>query len=101
MRWHIATVRAIAVVVAAFLMAACAIVIDTAIRFDGTCGGLMPFLSAAQPCTRWQYVSSNVSFTVTVLFQEYWLVVLSFVGPVFLGSALFDRSSTRARARRG
>ena len=86
---------------AALLVAACAIVIDTAIRFDGTCGGLIPFLAAAQPCTRWQYVSSNVSFTFTVLFQEYWLVVLSFVGLVFLGSAIFDRFCTRARARRG
>jgi len=82
-------------------MAACAIVIEIAIRFDGTCGGLIPFLAAAQPCTRWQYVSSNVWFTFAVLFQEYWLVVLFFVGVVFLGSAIFDRFCTPARARRG
>src|SRR6478672_4675608 len=94
-RWQIVTVRAIAVLAAAFLMAGCAIVIDTALRFDGTCGGLIPFLGAAQPCTRWQYLSSSVSFTFAVLFQEYWLVVLFFVGLVFLGSAIFERFRTR------
>jgi hypothetical protein len=76
-------------------MAACAIVIDTSLRFDGTCGGLIPFLGAAQPCTLWQYVFSSVSFTFAVLFQEYWLVVLFFVGLVVLGSAIFDRFRSR------
>jgi hypothetical protein len=93
-----ATVRAIAVLLAALLMAACAIVIDTAIRFDGRCGGLIPSLAAAQPCTLWQYVSANVSFTFAVLFREYWLVVLSLVGLVFLGSAIFERFCTRQDA---
>jgi hypothetical protein len=98
MRWQKATVRAIAALVAAFLMAACATVIDAVVRFDGTCGGLIPFLAAAQPCTLWQYVSSSVSFTFAVLFQEYWLVVLFFVGLVFLGSAMFERFRTRRDA---
>jgi hypothetical protein len=98
MRWQIATVRALAVLVAAFLMAACAIVIDTALRFNGTCGGLIPFVGSAQPCTLWQYVSSSVSFTFAVLFQEYCLVVLFFACLVFLGSAIFERFRTRQDA---
>jgi hypothetical protein len=98
MRGQKATIRAIAVLAAAFLIAACATVIDAAVRFDGTCGGLIPFLAAAQPCTRWQYVSADVSFTVAVLFQEYWPVVLFFVGLVFLGSAVFERFRTRQDA---
>jgi hypothetical protein len=81
--------------VAAFLMAACAIVVNAALRFDGTCGGLIPFLGAAQPCTRWQYVFSSVSFTFAVLFQEYWFVGLFFVGFAFLGSVIFERFWTR------
>ena len=98
MRWQITTVRAIAVLAAAFLMAACATVIDAVVRFDGTCGGLIPFLAAAQPCTRWQYVSADISFTFAVLLQEYWPVVLFFVGLVFLGSAVFERFRTRQDA---
>ena len=98
MRWQVATVRAIAVLLAAFLMAACAIVVQAALRFDGTCGGLIPFLAATQPCTRWQYVSADVSFTFAVLFQEYWPVALFCVGLVFLGSAVFERFRTRQDA---
>jgi len=98
MRWQIATVRAVAVLAAAFLMAACATAIDAVVRFDGTCGGLIPFLAAAQPCTRWQYVSADISFTFAVLFQEYWPVVLLLVGLVFLGSAIFERFRTRQDA---
>src|SRR5262245_33934662 len=98
MRWQTATVRAIAVLVAAFLTAACAIVADEALRFDGTCGGVIPFLAAAEPCTLWQYLSSSVSFTFAVLFREYWPVVLFFVGLVFLGSAVFERFWTRQDA---
>jgi len=91
MRWRIATVRAIAVLVTALLVVTCVIVADAALRFEGTCGGLMPFLAAAQPCTRWQYVSANVSFTFAVMFQEYWLIGLVVVGLVFAGSVLVER----------
>jgi hypothetical protein len=98
MRWQTATVRAIAVSVAVFLLAACAIVVDAALRFDGKCGGFMPFLAAAQPCTLWQYLYSSVSFTLVVLFQEYWFVGLFLVGLAFLGSVVLERFWSRQDA---
>ena len=94
--WQKATVRAIAISTAAFLLAACAIVVDAAFGFDGKCGGLMPFVGgAAQPCTLWQYLSSNVSFTFAVLLHEYWSMGLIFAGLVFLGSAVFELRSAK------
>src|SRR6476620_1731062 len=90
MRWRIATFRAIAITVAAFLIAGCVIVVQTALRFDGTCGGLIPFLAAAQPCTFGKYVWSNVSFTFAVLVQEFWSIGLSFAAIVFIGSVIFE-----------
>src|SRR5258706_14486421 len=98
MRWRMTTVRAIAVSVAVFLTAACAIVVDAALRFDGKCGGLMPFLGASQPCTLWQYLWSSVSFTFEVVLQEYWLIALIFVGLVFLASVPFERLRPRQNA---
>ena len=89
MRWRIATFRAVAVSTAVFLIAGCVIVVQAALRFDGRCGGLIPFLAATQPCTRWQYVWSDVSFTFEVLLREYWFIGLLFAGIVFIGSAVF------------
>jgi hypothetical protein len=98
MRWRIATLRAAAISVAAFLIAGCVSVLQAALRFDGTCGGLIPFLAAAQRCTRWQYVWSDVSFTFEVLLREYWVIGLLFVGIVFVGSAIFERFWSRPNA---
>lgn len=91
MRWRLATFRAAAVTLAVFLSAACVIVVQAALRFEGRCGGLMPFLSAERSCTLWQYVWSSVSLTFAVLLMEYWSVGLLFVAIVFMGAALFDR----------
>jgi len=81
--------------VAAFVMAACVSVVDAALRYDGTCGGLMPFLGSPQPCTRWQYVSSSVSFTFAVMFHEYWHIGLVVVALLFVGSVLVERFRVR------
>lgn len=98
MRWRIATFRSIVAVAAAFLIAVSVVAVQAALRFDGTCGGLIPFLSAAQPCTVWQYVWSNVSFTFAVFFEEYWLIALSTAGLVFIGAAIVERFWSRQNA---
>ena len=98
MRWRIVTFRAIAVAVVAFLFVVCVAAIYAALQFDGMCGGFMPFLSAAQPCTLSQYVWSSVSLTFLVLFHEYWLIGLFFIGIVFIGSGIFERLRSRQNA---
>ena len=97
MKWRIVTFRAVAVTVVAFL-AVCVIAIHAALQFEGMCGGWMPFLSAAQPCTLSQYVWSSVSLTFLVVFHEYWLIGLFFVGIVFIGSGIFEWLRSRQSA---
>jgi hypothetical protein len=91
MKWRAVIFRAVAVTVVAFLFAVCAIGIYAALQFDGKCGGWMPFLSAAQPCTLSQFVWSSLSLTFLVLLHEYWLIGLLFVGIVLVGSGIFER----------
>ena len=90
MRWRITIVRAVAATVVAFLTLASVVTIEAALQFDGKCGGFMPFLAAAQPCTLPRYVWSSVSFTTAVLFHEFWWIGLLFAGVVFMGSAIFE-----------
>ena len=98
MRWRIAAFRAVAITVVAFLFVVCVVTIQVALQFDGMCGGYMPFLSAAQPCTLSQYVWSSVSLTFLVFFHEYWLIGLFFVGIVLIGSGIFERLRSRRNA---
>ena len=98
MRWRIATFRAVAISIAVFLIAGCVIVVQAALRFDGRCGGLIPFLGTGQPCTLWQYVWFDLSFTFEVLLQEYWFVGLLLVGIVFVGSAVFTAPDLNSKS---
>jgi len=95
MRWQLVTVRAIAVLVTAWLVVTCVTVVDAGLRYDGMCGGLMPFLGSPQPCTRWQHVSASVSFTFAVMFHEYWHIGLVVVALVLVGSVLVERFRVR------
>jgi hypothetical protein len=72
MRWHIAIIRAIAVVAALLLAGGCALMLEAAFHFKGTCAGLMPFLSAPQPCKLSEYVWDSTSFSIEVLLSEFW-----------------------------
>ena len=98
MRWRIATFRAVVAAIALSFVAVCVVAFQAALQFEGTCGGLMPFLGAAQPCTLWQYVWSSVSFTFAVFFDQYWLIGLSVAGIVFIGSVVFERFWSRPNA---
>ena len=98
MDWRIIIFRAVVVAVAAFLFAICVVAVQAVFQFDGKCGGLIPFLSAAQPCTLSQYVWSSLSFTVAVFFQEYWLIGLVFAGMVVVGSVIFERLRSHQNA---
>lgn len=91
MDWRIATFRAAAIVVVTVLVATSAIAIQIAIGFDGKCGGLLPSLSAARPCTLAEYVWSNLTLMWLVILHDYWLMALAFAGIAFIGSVLFGR----------
>ena len=98
MRWYTVILRTVAVSVAACLIAVCVIVVEAVLRYNGTCGGLIPFLAAAQPCTLWQYVWSDLSFTVEVFLREFGGVGLLLAGIVFIGSAIYERFRGRPDA---
>jgi hypothetical protein len=95
--WRIATIRAIAIAVFAFLLAGCLVTVQAALQFNGRCGGVIPFLSAPQPCTLAQHVWDSVSFTFAVFFHEFWWIALLFAGIAFIGSAIFEISRDRKR----
>jgi hypothetical protein len=93
MRWRTAIFKAAAITVAAFLIAFGAIAVQAALGFDGKCGGLMPFLAAAQPCTLGEYVWSSVSFSFVIFFFVYWYVALSFAAIVLAVTLIRERKS--------
>ena len=55
------------------------IILFAAYHFDGKCGGWMPFLSGPQDCSLFEYISSNVPFTILILLAYYWYWILIFL----------------------
>jgi hypothetical protein len=91
MRWHVAIIRAIIVVTAFFLASGCALMLEAALNYKGTCGGFMPFLSAPQPCTLSEYVWGSMSFSIQVLLFEFWEWLLLAVIMVLAASVAVER----------
>jgi hypothetical protein len=61
-------------------------IIHTAISYDGTCGGLLPFMGTARPCSLLEYLQNDLSFALAVILAEFWwgiaaiLLIPSLVG---------------------
>ena len=55
------------------------IILTAAYHFDGKCGGWMPFLSGPHDCSLFEYISSNVSFTILILLAYNWYWILIFL----------------------
>ena len=72
MRWSVAIIRVVVVVAALFFLGGLALGPEAAFHFNGKCGGLIPFLSAPQPCTLSEYLWSSVSFSMQILLYEFW-----------------------------
>ena len=67
--------------------------ISYALSYNGKCGGFLPWLAAAQPCTLGEYVAGNLSLLTLIVFREYWLaIVLLLALPVGIGYALDART---------
>ena len=50
------------------------------LSYDGTCGGLMPWLAAAKPCPRIQYVRGMLSAIIVIVWTAYWPIILGWLG---------------------
>src|SRR3954469_1372356 len=98
MRWSVAIIRAIVVVSALFVAGVCALGLEVAFRFNGTCGGLMPFLSAPQPCTLSEYLWGSASFSIQLLLYEFWGWLLLVVILVLAASVEVERRRSRRNA---
>jgi hypothetical protein len=73
-----------------------AIIVQLALRYDGKCGGLFPFLAGPRPCSLWEHVRDSALLGIAILWIEYWPIVLALlVVPVGVGYVL-DRRSRNA-----
>jgi hypothetical protein len=52
------------------------ITMEIALAYTGQCGGLMPFIAAATPCTRMEYVQGGLELLLTVVLVELWPFIL-------------------------
>ena len=98
MRWSVAIIRAIVVVAALFLAGGLALGLEAAFQFNGSCGGLMPFLSAPEPCTLSEYLWGSASFSIQVLLHEFWGWVLLAMILVLTASVAVERRRSRRNA---
>jgi hypothetical protein len=61
-------------------------IIDMAIGYDGTCGGVLPFMGTSRPCSLFEYLHHDLSFALAVILTEFWwgiaavLLIPSLVG---------------------
>ena len=63
--------------------------------YDGKCGGFMPWLASAKPCTLGEYVLNNVTLLALIAWFEFWpFVILILALPVGIGYIL-DRRHKR------
>jgi len=45
---------------------------DTALKYDGECGGLIPFTGGTHECSFAEYMRVSLPFTLKVFFIGYW-----------------------------
>lgn len=75
------------------LAVAIVFVIGIGLSYDGKCGGFMPGLAAATPCTFWSYMSGYLLLLTLILAANYWpLVVALLLVPPLVGHLLDRRS---------
>jgi hypothetical protein len=98
MRWSVAIIRAIVIFGALFGAGVCTLELGAALRFDGSCGGFMPFLAAAHSCTLSEYLWGSMSFSILVLLQEFWGWLLVALFLVLAASVAVERRRSRRNA---
>jgi hypothetical protein len=67
------------------------------LSYDGKCGGFLPSLAGAKPCTLAEYVVGNASLLALIVWTEYWpFIIALLVLAVGIGYALDRRSEHNA-----
>jgi hypothetical protein len=67
------------------------------VSYDGKCGGYLPEISAAKPCTLAAYVVGWVSLLALIAIGEYWpFIIVLLVLPIGIGLLLDRRRASRA-----
>jgi hypothetical protein len=90
--------RGALVVLGMFVGIAIVLLVVIGLSYDGKCGGFMPWLAGARPCSLLTYVTGNVALLAALLGFTYWPIALALLLlPPFVGY-LLDR---RDRGREG
>ena len=67
------------------------------LSYDGKCGGFLPWLAGARPCTLADYVVGNVLLFALIVWVEYWPFIIALLAlPVGVGYVLDRRSEHHA-----
>jgi hypothetical protein len=84
---------------AAPLLALIAVAVILAISYDGSCGGFLPWLAAAKPCSFVDYVFGNLTLLALIFWVEFWPIIIVVLAlPVGVGYML-DRRTARNAAK--
>lgn len=98
MRWRV-VVRQTLVVSSALVAIGIASVLVTALfRFDGRCGGFMPFLAAPTPCGLPEYLGGILWVTLLFAPLGYWPYLVAAVVCVFGVCSVAEARGRRARS---
>jgi hypothetical protein len=66
--------------------------------YNGECGGYLPWLASAKPCSMKEYVAGNFWLLVAIVFDVYWPIVIAAMGlPIMIGLIryLIDRQNNK------
>ena len=67
------------------------------LSYDGKCGGFLPWLAAAKPCTLAEYVVGDLSLLALITWTGYWpLIIVLLALPVGIGYVLDRRRERHA-----
>jgi hypothetical protein len=66
--------------------------------YNGECGGYLPWLASAKPCSMKEYVAGNLWLLVAIVFDVYWPIAIAAMGlPIIIGLIryLIDRQNNK------
>jgi hypothetical protein len=90
--------RGVLIGLAVILLGLLYAIVNAAASYNGKCGGLIPFLSAAAPCSFWEWFFSDLSFTLSIaLYEFWWLIACVIVVPAVAGYLIDGWKRRRAK----
>jgi hypothetical protein len=83
------------VALAVFLGLLCVVWLE--VSYDGNCGGALPWLAAARPCSRADFVINNTLLLALMMGTEFWPFIVAAIA-LIVGVAYFLDRRVRSRA---